>query len=111
MEVTMLSKILAVSVISLAALQPCDLFAQGASPNLNGTYRCVPEPSSCQQGQTFTVTQSGNNLDFKNDKGDVGRGTLTSDISLSAGPPWNMLGTILPDNAIQWSNGTKWQKQ
>lgn len=108
----MLDKILAASVISLVALQPCDLFAQGASPNLSGTYRCVPEPSSCQQsGQTFTVTQSGNNLDFKNDKGDVGRGTLTSDISLSAGPPWNMLGTILPDKAIQWSNGTKWQKQ
>jgi len=108
----MLDKILAASVIFLLALHPGHLLAQGASPNLSGTYRCVPEPSSCQSsGQTFTVSQSGNNLDLKNDKGDVGRGTLTSDISLSAGPPWNMLGTILSGNAIQWSNGTKWQKQ
>ena len=108
----MLDKILAASIIFLPALYPGTLLAQGASPNLGGTYRCVPEPSSCQSsGQTFTVTQAGNNLDLKNDKGDVGRGTLTSNISLSAGPPWNMLGVILPDNSIQWSNGTKWQKQ
>lgn len=108
----MLVKIMAASVIAVGALLPCDLFAQGASPNLSGTYRCVPEPSSCQSsGQTFTVTQSGNNLDLKNDRGDVGRGTVTSDISLSSGPPWNMLGVILPGNGIQWSNGTKWQKQ
>jgi len=108
----MLDRILAAAVISLVALHPCDVFAQGAAPILSGTYRCTPEPSPCQtSGQTFTVTQSGNNLDFKNDKGEVGRGTLTSDISLTAGPPWNMVGTILPDRAIQWSNGTKWQKQ
>ena len=105
-------KILAAVAVSLVALHPGDLFAQGASPNLSGTYRCTPEPSSCDiLGQTFTVTQSGNNLDMKSDKGEVGRGTLTSDISLTAGPPWNMHGTILPDRTIQWSNGTKWQKQ
>ncbi len=62
-------------------------------------------------GQTFTVTQSGNNLDIKNDKGVVGRAEMTSNISLGASAPWNMLGVILPDGAIQWSNGTKWQKQ
>lgn len=108
----MLVKIVAASVIAVVTLLPCDLFAQGASPNLSGTYRCVPEPSPCQtSGQTFTVTQSGNSLDMKNDKGDFGRGTLTSNISLSTGAPWNMHGVILPGNAIQWSNGTKWEKQ
>jgi hypothetical protein len=76
------------------------------------TWRRAPEPSSCESGgQTFTVCQSGNNLDVKNDKGDVGRAELTSNISLGVGAPWNMLGVILPEGAIQWSNGTKWQKQ
>ena len=84
-------------------------FAQGRPPNLGGTWRCAPDPSSCQLGgQTFTVTQSGNNLDIKNDKGDVGHAQLTSNISLSASAPWNMLGVILAEGAIQWSNGTKW---
>jgi hypothetical protein len=108
----MLNKILAASVISIVALAPCEPFAQGSAPNLGGTWRCAPDASSCQSGgQTFTVTQSGDNLDIKNDKGDVGHALLTSNISLSASPPWNMLGVILPDGAIQWSNGTKWQKQ
>jgi hypothetical protein len=57
------------------------------------------------------VTQSGNKLDIKNDKGDVGQATLTSNISLGVSAPWNMLGVILPGNKIQWSNGTDWQKQ
>jgi hypothetical protein len=86
-------------------------YAQAAS-NLGGTYRCKPEPSSCQwSGQSFTVVQSGNKLDLRNDKGVVAQGTATSNISLSVGAPWNMLGVVLPDNAIQWSNGTEWQKQ
>jgi hypothetical protein len=85
---------------------------QGAAPNLSGTYRCEPEPSSCQwSGQTFTVAQSGTRLDLKNDKGDVGQALLSSNTTLSVGAPWNMLGVILPDNRIQWSNGTVWRKQ
>jgi hypothetical protein len=81
-------------------------------PKLAGTYRCEPEPSPCQNGQTFTVSQSGNKLDFKDEKGHVGEGTVTSNISVSVGPTWNMLGTILRDNrVIQWSNGTQWRKQ
>jgi hypothetical protein len=108
----MFNKILAASIIAIVALAPCALVAQASAPNLSGTWRCVPEPSSCQSGgQTFNVSQSGNDLDVKNDKGDVGRMQLTSNTSLSAGAPWNMLGVILPDGAIQWSNGTKWQKQ
>ena len=105
-------KILTASVISVLALAPNALQAQGSVPSLTGTWHCLPEPSTCQSGgQTFTVTQSGSDLDLKNDKGDTGRAQLTSAISLSASAPWNMLGVILPDGAIQWSNGTKWQKQ
>jgi hypothetical protein len=86
--------------------------AQGAAPNLSGTYRCAPEPSSCQwSGQTFTVAQSGTKLDMKSDKGDIGQALLSSNTTLSVGAPWNMLGVIMPDQSIQWSNGTIWHKQ
>jgi len=37
----------------------------------------------------------------------LSRGSATT---VSAGPPWNMLG-VLYDGAIEWSNGTKWRKQ
>jgi hypothetical protein len=94
---------------------PAAAAAQGqpsSSPNLAGSYRCEPEPTSCQwSGQTFTITQAGNSLELKNDKGDVGQGTLSSNISMSVGAPWNMLGVVLPDGRIQWSNGTLWRKQ
>ncbi len=86
--------------------------AQGAAPNLSGTYRCAPEPSSCQwSGQTFTVAQSGTKFDMKSDKGDDGQALLSSNTTLSVGAPWNMLGVIMPDHSIQWSNGTIWHKQ
>ena len=83
-------------------------------PQLAGTYKCEGEETACGwSGWTFTVTQSGPDLEIKNEKGDVGHAKLTSPISLSAGPVWNMLGTIVSsDNrVIQWSNGTNWRKQ
>ena len=89
-------------------------YAQAAqAPSLAGTFRCGPDAKSCEwSGASFTVTQNGNSLDIKNDKGAVGTGTVTSQISVSAGPPWNMLGTISPDaRTIDWSNGTQWKKQ
>ncbi len=95
---------------SIAAAQPL----AGSLPNLAGTYKCGGDETACGwSGWTFTVTQSGADLDIKNEKGDVGRAKLTSRISLSAGPIWNMLGTITSaDNReIQWSNGTTWRKQ
>jgi hypothetical protein len=87
--------------------------AQGKSPDLSGSYRCEPDPDPCKDsGQTFTVSQSGAKLEIKNDKGEVGQGNVTSNISVSLGPPWNTLGIILPDNqTIEWSAGTKWRKQ
>ena len=83
------------------------------APSLAGTYRCGPDAKACQwSGATFTVTQNGDKLDVKNDKGAEGVITVTSNISLSAGPPWNMLGTLSPDaRTIDWSNGTQWRKQ
>ena len=113
-EAIMLGKSLSTSaVVSLiGVIMAGSSCAQAAPANLSGTYRCKPEPSSCQwSGQSFTVVQSGDKLDLKNDKGEVAQGTVTSDISLSVGGPWNMLGVVLPDNEIQWSNGTEWQKQ
>ncbi len=99
------------SVLTATALVGHAVAAQ-SGPNFAGAYRCQPAPESCQNsGNTFTVTQTGNTLDVKNDKGAVGQGTVTSNISISMGPPWNMLGVVAPDNAIQWSNGTEWRKQ
>ena len=83
-------------------------------PNLSGTYSCEGDETACGwSGWTFTVTQTGSDLQIKNDKGEVGNAKLTSRISLSAGPIWNMLGTIgsTDNRVIQWSNGTVWRKQ
>ncbi len=73
--------------------------AQASQPtNLAGTYRCGPDAKACQwSGTTFTVTQSGNSLEAKNEKNAVGTGTVTSPISVSMGPPWNMLGVVSAD--------------
>jgi hypothetical protein len=82
------------------------------APNFSGTYRCEPEPSSCKNsGQTFTVSQSANTLELKSDDGALGRAKLTSNTTMSVGGPWNMVGVVLPDGRIQWSNGTVWRKQ
>jgi hypothetical protein len=84
-----------------------------ASPNMAGTFRCQADVGSCQNsGNTFTVTQTGANLEVKNEKGELGSGTVTSNITISMGPPWNMMGVISNNNRqIEWSNGTKWMKQ
>jgi len=84
--------------------------AQGSAPNLSGTYRCTPEPVQCQ-APAFSVFQNGATLELKAESGPVAEGKVTSDITLSAGPPWNSNGIVLPDRSIQWSNGTHWRKQ
>ena len=97
-------------ITSIASAQTTDL----PLPNLAGTYTCEGDETACGwSGSTFTVAQQGADLEIKNEKGDVGHAKLTSRISLSAGPIWNMLGTIVSaDNrVIQWSNGTTWRKQ
>lgn len=105
---TLMSLIIA-ALSAVAVWQPA--FAQGL-PNLAGAYRCVPEPSSCQwQSQAPTISQSGSTVELNIDKGEFAEGKLTSNSTVSAGPPFNSLGRIMPDHSIEWSNGTKWVKQ
>jgi hypothetical protein len=107
-----LPSVLAISMLAVVSL-PKQVQAEDALPNLSGTYRCEADPAPCKNsGQMFTLSQSGDKFEAKNDKGDVGAGTVTSRISVTLGPPWNTLGIILPDNkTIEWSAGTKWLKQ
>ena len=63
------------------------------------------EPSQCQ-APTFSVSQAGNTLEIRAENGPVAEAKVTSDITLSVGPPWNSIGVALPDRSIQWSNGT-----
>jgi hypothetical protein len=108
----MLSKSILPSLIATAAasLLLSAAHANEMTPNLTGTYRCEPQPAPCQSGQSFAVTQSGDQIEFKSDNGYVGHAKLTSRISLSGFPTWNVLGVITADNQIQWSNGTQWRR-
>jgi hypothetical protein len=86
--------------------------AQSSAPNLSGTYRCEPEPAPCKwQGQNPTISQSGAKLELKIDSNELAAGKVTSNITVSAGPPYNAEGLVRPDHSIEWSNGTKWVKQ
>jgi hypothetical protein len=109
----MLSKSVLISLIATtaASLLLGTALAEEATPHLAGTYRCEPQPAPCHSGQTFTVTQTGAELEFKSDSGTVGHAKFTSSISLSAAAPWNSLGVITAENrVIKWSNGTQWRK-
>jgi len=86
--------------------------AQQSLPALAGTYRCVPEPDSCKwQAQSLTISQPGSTVQLNINPGEVAAAKVTSPITLSAGPPFNAVGRIMPDHSIEWSNGTKWVKQ
>jgi hypothetical protein len=107
-------KILSISTTAALAALAFAGHAQaqaGAQPNVAGTYKCQPEPVKCQWGPTLSITQSGNTVELKNDSGSFANAKLTSNITLSASPPFNSEGLILPDHSIQWSNGTHWLKQ
>jgi hypothetical protein len=107
----MLSKFVLISVVATAAVGLLGTaHADESLPNLAGSYKCEPQPAPCRSGQTFTVTQNGDRIEFKSDNGFVGQAKLTSRISLSGTPPWNSLGVITSDNHVQWSNGTEWRK-
>ena len=108
-----MSKLFVFSAAPILALGLIGSAAAASAPNLAGTFRCGPDAKACEwSGTSFTVTQTGENLEIKNDKGEVGSARVTSNISISAGPPLNMPGTISPDGrTIDWSNGTQWRKQ
>jgi hypothetical protein len=85
--------------------------AQGAAPDLGGTYKCQPSPSPCLwSGPSASISQSGNKLEIKGENGATADATLTSDITIVAGGTFNSLGIIRPDKSIDWSDGTKWTK-
>lgn len=111
MTTTLLSVSAAAALCIITSAGPAE--AQGASPpNLSGAYRCQPNSDPCLwTGQTPSISQSGKKLEIKNDKGEISNATLTSDVTISAGAPFNSLGIIRPDHSIDWSNGTRWQKQ
>jgi hypothetical protein len=107
-QVSMPALLFALSLLALPGLAQ----AQSSAPNLAGTYRCVPEPSSCQwQQQNPTITQTGATVQLNINKDEFAEGKLTSNTTVGAGPPFNSLGLITPDHSIEWSNGTKWVKQ
>jgi hypothetical protein len=90
----MLVKACSFLIATLAALAlPGSAKAQmqpGAKTNLAGVYRCEPDPSPCPwPGQTIAITQTGTNLELKNDEGSFAHGKLTSDITLSANRSWD----------------------
>jgi hypothetical protein len=100
-------------LVTLAALSlPGGAQAQSSAPNLSGVYRCQPQPAACKwQGPTPSISQTGPKLQLNIDKNEFAEGNLTSNITVSAGPPFNAEGLIRPDHSIEWSNGTKWIKQ
>jgi hypothetical protein len=113
-ETPMLKNPLSISLIAAlsAFVVPGLAQAQQSQPSLAGTYRCVPEPESCKwQGQSLTISQTGSTIKLNINTGETADAKLTSPISLSAGPPFNALGHIMPDKSIEWTNGTKWVKQ
>jgi hypothetical protein len=100
----------AVITTLVAFVPPGQGHAQGSSANLAGTYRCSPEPAQCQ-APTFSILQNGPALEIKAENGPIADGKTTSDLTISAGPPWNSIGVVMPDGSIQWSSGTHWRKQ
>jgi hypothetical protein len=107
-NLSFISMIASLSAFALPGLAQ----AQSSAPNLAGTYRCVPEPSSCQwQEPNPTISQTGATLQLNINKDEFAEGKLTSNITVGAGPPFNALGLIRPDHSIEWSNWTKWIKQ
>lgn len=78
----MLSKTILISPVATATTTLCPGTARAdeALPDLAGTYRSEPLPAPCQSDQSFTVTQRGDQIEFKSDAGYVGHAKLTSRI-------------------------------
>ena len=98
----MLKNCLSVSILAIlsALALSGQVLAQGNASNLSGTYRCTPEPIQCQ-APTFSVSQSGNTLELKAENGPVAEAKVTSNITLSAGPPFNSNGLVPLDPMVE----------
>jgi hypothetical protein len=93
--------------ILIAFALPGQGHTQGGSLNLSESYQCSPEPVQCQ-ALGYSVSQPGPTLELKSQDGTVAEGEMTSNITVTTGPPWNSSGINMPDRSIQWSNGTNW---
>ncbi len=83
-----------------------------APADVSGTYQCKPNPDPCiWSGNSATISQSGNNLIIKGADGALADASLTSPTTISAAATFNSLGIIRPDHSIDWSDGTRWNKQ
>ena len=110
----MLKTLSLLTIVAISTFGLCSTSqSQGtAAPNLGGTYRCQPQPDKCDVwGTAVSITQEGNKLSLNNKKGSFADAKLTSNTTLSAAPPFNANGLVMPDHSIQWSNGTQWVKQ
>jgi hypothetical protein len=107
-----MSALSAAGIVALCALTLVGRAqAQGAAPDLSGSYKCQPSPSPCRwSGPSATISQTGNKLQIKGENGALADGSVTSDITINAGGTFNSLGIIRPDKSIDWSDGTKWSK-
>jgi hypothetical protein len=78
--------------------------------NLSGSYTCEGPP--CSEG-TDTVSQSGEQLTFKNEKGKTSSGHFLSKFSVIA-DDWEggLRGEVSSDGkTITWANGSKWTRK
>ena len=67
-----LPSVVAISMLAAISL-PKQVRAEEALPNLSGTYRCEGNETTCGwSGSSFTLTQSGSDIQIKNDKGEIG---------------------------------------
>ncbi len=81
-------------------------------PDLSGVYRCEARDAACNRfGSTLRVTQSGDELQIRSDKGDAATAKLTSGATLTGSTGWNMRGLIPQTGIIVWSNGATWRRQ
>jgi hypothetical protein len=83
-------------------------------PDLSGVYRCEGNQAACNRfGTMLQVTQSGNELKIKSEKGDGATATLTSGATLTGSAGWNTHGLIpqAGSGVILWSNGATWRRQ
>jgi hypothetical protein len=100
------------TAVAIGTLGLCvTAWSQGAAPNLAGKYTCKPQPDKCEWGAAVSITQQGNKVSLANDTGSFADAKVTSNITLSAAPPFSANGLIMPDHSIQWSDGTQWVKQ
>ena len=105
----------AIGVCALAALSGVPTDARTFDlPDLSGIYRCEGKDAACDSfGTTLRVTQSGEELQIRSEKGGAATAKLTSGATLTGSAGWNMHG-LIPDagnGIILWSNGTTWRRQ